>query len=121
MHRTIPVLEPSFDPKEQFPGRPSASAGLAERRLRGWLPGLALLAALLPVGTISAQPAPQPVAEMAPGVVVTVNGSEVRQMATKKRIKNVALSDPRFVRVVGAPADATSVYIVGLAPGISTV
>ncbi|MBI1916512.1 MAG: pilus assembly protein N-terminal domain-containing protein [Planctomycetes bacterium] len=117
MHRTIPVPEPSFAPKEQFPGRPSASAGLAGKRLRGWRPALALLLTLLPARTAPAQPAAEP----APGVVVPVNGSEIRQMSTKKRIKSVAIGDPRFVRVVGAPADNTSVYIVGLAPGISTV
>jgi pilus assembly protein CpaC len=84
--------------------------------LRGWLFGLALLT-LLPVRTAPAQPP----TELTPGIVVTVNGSEVRQLSTKKRIKTVAISDPRFVRVVGAPADNTSVYIVGLAPGIATV
>src|SRR5947209_7676399 len=108
MHRTLPVLESSFAPKEQFPGRPSASVGPVGRRLRGGLLGLALLLTLLSAGPAPAQPAAEP----APGIVVTVNGSEIRQMSTRKRIKAVAISDPRFVRVVGAPADNTSVYIV---------
>jgi len=93
------------------------SAGPAGRRRHRWLPGLALLLALLPARTALGQAAAEPV----PGIVLPVNGSELRQMSTKKRIKGVAISDPRFVRVVGAAADATSVYIVGLAPGISTV
>src|SRR5262249_51142715 len=86
-------------------------------RLRAWLLALALLLTLLSAPRTFAQPAP----DMTPGVVVTVNGSELRQMSTKKRIKAVNIGDPRFVRVVGAPADNTSVYIVGLAPGISPV
>jgi pilus assembly protein CpaC len=119
MHRTLIVPESSFAPKAQLPGRPSALAGAAGRpRPRWWALGFALLLALLTARTASAQPA----ADGATGsVVVTVNGSEVRQMATKKPIKSVNISDPRFVRVVGAPADNTSVYVVGLAPGIATV
>src|SRR5262245_15126301 len=118
MHRTLTVPDSSFAPKAQLPGRPSAPASCAGRaRSRWWALGLALLLGLLAAQTAAAQPA-----DGSPGsIVVTVNGSEIRQTASKKPVKTVNISDPRFVRVVGAPADNTSVYIVGLAPGIATV
>src|SRR5262249_37599763 len=106
MHRTIPVPESSFAPSEQFPGRPFAPVGSARRHCPRWcVPGLALLLALLPARTAFAQ-------GDASNIVLTVNGSEPRQMSTKKTIKTVDISDPRFVAVRGAPADTTTVFIV---------
>jgi pilus assembly protein CpaC len=73
---------------------------------------LGLLLTLLPTAA-RAQPAPSP------GVIVQVNGTEIRQMDSKKRIKNIQVSNPLVIQVTAVKPDTYA--IVGLAPGISTV
>ena len=102
MHRTNTMPRPPFAPAAQPPGRPAlkAAAVLA----------LGLLLTLLPSAVR---------AQLPPGIIVQVNGTEIRQTTTKKRIKNIAVANPLIVQVTVVRPDAYA--IVGLAPGISTV
>jgi pilus assembly protein CpaC len=119
MHRTNAVLEPSFARTVLPPGRPSVCANPCSPRPL-WVGGLLL--ALLVSGLAQAQPvAPPPGASPpAPSVIVTAGGSELRSMPTGKRIRTVNIADPRFVNVV-AGRQPNQVYIVGQAPGATTV
>src|SRR5262245_4804894 len=53
------------------------------------------------------------------GMVLTVNGSESREIATKKKIKTIAVSNPAVAQAVARTP--TTVQVVGQSPGITTV
>src|SRR5687768_15229870 len=135
MHRTNLVPEPSSAPAGQTPGRPSAGpagahvhrallGGLAVAVLLGLLPGAPARAQQPPEGQpTAAQPAPAqpPPGQPPPGsLVLPVNANELRQMPTGRRIRTVNIADPRIVRVVAGP-NPNQVYVVGQAPGVTTV
>ena len=109
MHRTITVPQPSFAPAEQQPGPAPRAMGPVRG---GAALALGLLLALWPAATRAQGPPSS-------GIIVQVNGTELRQMTTKKRIKNAAVSNPLVVQVTAV--NPTTVAIVGLAPGISTI
>ena len=102
MHRTDPVPHHPFS---------RVVEPLRKHLLPATTPLLALgmLLTLLPVAR--AQPAPK--------VVLQVYGFEIRQAASKKRLKQLNVSNPLIVQVRAVRPDAYA--IVGIAPGISTV
>jgi pilus assembly protein CpaC len=74
---------------------------------------LALAVGLTPCAAL-AQPAAPPT-----GMVLTVNGSESREIATKKNIKTIAVSNPAIAQAVARTP--TTVQVVGQSPGITTI
>src|SRR5262245_63291280 len=92
----------------------------APSRLRALARGLflALLVGLWPAGTAPAQEPPTP---PAPGtLILQTNATQIQQMRTKKKIKDVQISTPGIVDVKPGRTPDT-VAISGIAPGIATI